>query len=90
MKYVAKLIFWVKPEHREAKLAYIMSARSLTGLIRAVGPSRKLIEDLINTIMDEMGMDKEAVLIAIAKRWGIKITIESKYEEDFEILLHKS
>ena len=75
MKYIAKLIFWVAPEHREAKLAYIMSARSLTSLIKAVGPSKKLIEDMINTILDGMGMNKEAALRAIAKTWGIKIAI---------------
>ena len=78
MRYIANLIFWIAPEHREAKLAYIMGARTLTGFIRAVGPSRKLIEDLINKIMDEMGWDKEAVLRAIAKMWGMRITIERK------------
>lgn len=78
MKIFSRLIFWVKPEHREAKLAYILGARSLTAFIRAVGPSKTLIEDTINTIMDEMGMDREAVIRAIAKMWGIRVTIESK------------
>ena len=72
---IAGKIFWVKPEHREAKLAYILGARTLTGFIRAIGPSRALIEDLTNTIMDEMGLDKEGVLRAIAKMLGIKISI---------------
>ena len=78
MKILSRLIWWVKPEHRESKLAYILGARSLTAFIRAVGPSKTYIEDLINTIMDEMGMDREAVIKAIAKMWGVKVTIESK------------
>jgi hypothetical protein len=76
MKYIAKLIFWVAPEHREAKLAYIMGARSLTALIKAVGPSKELIKNTINKIMAEMGMNEEAVIRAIAKMWSVKITIE--------------
>jgi hypothetical protein len=76
MKFLSNFIFWVAPEHREAKLAYIAGARSLTGFIRAIGIKRELIEDLIDRIMREMGWTKEAVLRAIAKTWGIKITIE--------------
>jgi len=78
MKLFSRLIYWVKPEDREAKLAYILGARSLTAFIRAVGPSKAFIEDIINKMMDEMGMDREAVIRAIAKTWGIRITIESK------------
>lgn len=78
MKLFSRLIFWVAPEDREAKLAYILGARSLTAFIRAVGPSKTFIEDIINKMMEEMGMDREAVIRAIAKTWGIRITIESK------------
>jgi len=76
MNFFSRFIFWVAPEHREAKLAYIMGAKTLTGFIRAVGPSKEFIEGLIDTIMTEMGVDKEAVIRAIAKMWGIKVTIE--------------
>jgi len=78
MKLLSRLIWWVKAEDRESKLAYILGARSLTAFIRAVGPSKTFIEDLINTIMDEMGMDREAVIKAIAKMWGVKVTIKSE------------
>ena len=78
MNIASRFIFWVKPEHREAKLSYIVGARTLTGFIRAVGPSRKLIEELINTIMKEMGMDREATLRAIAKVWGIDVVIRKE------------
>ena len=76
MKYASKLVFWVEPEHREAKLAYILGAETVTGFIRAIGPNTTLIENLIETIMGEMRTDKEAVLRAIAKMWGIRIRIE--------------
>ena len=78
MKYASKFIFWVAPEHRDAKLAYIIGARTLTGFIRAIGPSTKFIENLIDKIMAEMVWDKEEVLRGIAKLWGIKITIKNK------------
>ena len=78
MKYIAKFIFWVAPEDREAKFAYIMGARSLAAFIRAIGPSKTLIEDLTKSIMDEMGMDKKGVLRAIAKMWGITINFGEK------------
>ena len=78
MTYIAKCIFWVAPEHREAKCAYILGAKTLTGFIRAVGPSTNLIEAMINTILTEMGLDREAALRAIAKLWGIKISIEGE------------
>jgi hypothetical protein len=76
MSYLAKnLMFWIAPEHRDAKFAYVAGAKTLTGLIRAIGPCTKLISGLIDTIMDEMGLDKKGVLRAIAKMWGIKIGI---------------
>ena len=84
MSYLAKLMFWIAPEHREAKLAYIAGAKTLTGLIRAVGPSTKFIKDLINTILTEMGLDREAALRAIANLWGIKISITDEVEHGLD------
>ena len=78
MRIADKFIFWVAPESREAKLAFVLGAKTPTGFIRAVGPSAKLIGGLIDTIMNEMGLDKEATLHAIAKLWGMKVSIKKE------------
>jgi len=79
MNFFSRFIFWVAPEHREAKLAYIMGAKTLTGFIRAVGPSKELIENAIDTILTEMGLNKETALRAIAKHWGMTITVTNAH-----------
>jgi len=78
MSFLSELLFWVAPEHREAKLAYIVGAKSLSEFVRAVGLRAEVIEKIVDELLREMGLDREKALHAIAKLWRMEIRIEKE------------